>query len=161
MIRSLAIVFAVFAVMSPAEAQNLAATYGKALLQCYASDSDKLACLGRTAEACMAREDDGETTAGSVNCLSAKTEIWDGKLNDEYKVTRSFYAGLDGDDDGLRVKALSTAQRAWIAFRDAECALEYSAWGKGSIRSIVGADCLMSLTAERTVRLVELREFME
>lgn len=159
--RSLATVFAVITAVSPANAQNLAATYGKALLQCYASDSDKLACLGRTAEACMAREEDGETTVGSVNCLSAETEVWNGKLNEEYKVTRGFYAGLDSDDDGQRVEALLKAQRAWIAFRDAECAMEYAAWGKGSIRSIAGADCLMSLTAERTVRLAALRELME
>lgn len=161
MIRLLA--FAIVAVLftSSAKAQNLAATYGKALLQCYASDSDKLACLGRTAEACMAREDGGETTLGSVACFSAETEIWDGKLNDEYKATRAFFGAMDDADGGLRVKALLKAQRAWIAFRDAECAMEYAAWGSGSIRSLAGADCLMSLTAERTVRLVEVRELMQ
>ena len=144
-----------------AQSQNLAATYGKALLQCYSSDSDKLACLGRTAEACMAREENGETTVGSVSCLNAETEIWDGKLNDEYKATQAFFAEMDGEDDGQRVAALLKAQRAWIAFRDAECAMEYSAWGSGSIRSIAGADCLMRVTAERTTRLVEVREFIE
>ncbi len=147
--------------MSPAQAQNLAATYGKALLQCYGSDGDKLVCMGRTAEACMAREADGETTIGAVKCLSAETKIWDGKLNDEYKATQSFYAAMDHEDSGQRVEALLKAQRAWIAFRDAECAMEYAAWGAGSIRSIAGADCMMSITAERTVRLAQLRELME
>lgn len=162
MIRLLICVLAATAIGASVHAQSQeAATYGKALLQCYASDSDKLACLGRTAEACMAREKDGDTTIGSVRCLGAETEIWDDKLNAEYKTTRSFYAGMDADDDGRRVDALLKAQRAWIAFRDAECAMEYSAWGAGSIRSIIGADCLMSLTAERTVRLLELRELME
>ncbi len=109
----------------------------------------------------MAREADGGTTFGSVNCLGAEIEIWDAKLNEEYKVTRGFYAGLDGEDDGQRTEALQKAQRAWIAFRDAECSMEYAAWGKGSIRSIAGADCMMSLTAERTVRLAALRELMK
>ena len=68
---------------------------------------------------------------------------------------------MDTSDGGQRVEALRDAQRAWIAFRDAECAMEYAAWGTGSIRSIAGADCMMSLTAERTVRLIELRELME
>ncbi len=162
MIRLVA--FAVFLtlVAPPLGAQgNLAATYGKALLQCYSTDSDKLACIGRTAETCMSREENGETTIGSVQCISAETEIWDGKLNEEYKVTRAFFAGMDTSDGGQRVDALLKAQRAWIAFRDAECAMEYSTWGAGSIRSIAGADCLMSLTAERAVRLIELRELME
>lgn len=161
MIRTLALTICAIGLMSPAHSQNLAATYGKALMQCYASDGDKLVCLGRTAEACMAREDDGETTVGSVKCLSAETEVWDGKLNDEYKKTRAFFATMDDGDSGQRVDALKKAQRAWIVFRDAECAMEYSAWGSGSIRSIAGADCLMRITAERTVRLVELREFMK
>ena len=160
-IRTLLFVLAALALSSPAQADNLAATYGKALLQCYASDGDKLASVGRTAEACMSREEGGDTTLGSVRCLSAETEIWDDKLNEEYKVTRAFYAGMDTSDGGQRVDALLKAQRAWIAFRDAECAMEYSAWGTGSIRSIAGADCLLSLTAERTVRLIDLRELME
>ncbi len=144
-----------------AQAENLAATYGKALLQCYAADNDKMACLGRTAETCMAREADGDTTAGMVQCTSAETEIWDAKLNEEYKITQAFFAGIDTADGGGRVDALLKAQRTWVDFRDAECAMEYSAWGDGSIRSIAGADCLMSRTAERTVRLLELRELME
>lgn len=160
--RFATLIAALVAIAPPISAQdNLAATYGKALLQCYSTDSDKLACLGRTSEACMSREADGETTAGAVKCMSAETEVWDAKLNEEYKETRSFFAGLDASDAGQRVPALLQAQRAWIAFRDAECAMEYSAWGGGSIRSIAGADCLMSKTAERTARLVELRELME
>ena len=157
------IVLVGFAIAAAAsvQAQNLSATYGKALLQCYAAESDKLACLGRTAEACMAREEDGETTVGAVSCMSAETEIWDSKLNEEYKITRAFFADMDSNDDGQRVDALTKAQRAWIAFRDGECALEYSVWGSGSARSLAGADCVMSLTAERTTRIVELRELME
>ena len=140
---------------------QLAATYGKALLQCYGAENDKLACLGRTAETCMAREEDGETTLGMVSCLSAETEVWDNQMNVEYEATRVFFASMDGADSGQRVDALLTAQSAWNTFRDAECAMEYSTMGEGSIRSIVGADCFMSLTAERTVRLLELRELME
>ncbi len=109
----------------------------------------------------MAREDDGDTTTGMVSCMSAETEIWDNLLNAEYKVTRDLFASMDSNDDGRRVDALLKAQRAWITFRDAECALQYSAWGNGSIRSIAGADCLMGVTAERTSRLVELREPLE
>jgi uncharacterized protein YecT (DUF1311 family) len=114
--RFIVLVGFAFAAAASVEAQNLSATYGKALLQCYAAESDKLACLDRTAEACMAREEDGETTVGAVSCMSAETEIWDSKLNEEYKITRAFFADMDSNDDGQRVDALTKAQRTWIAF---------------------------------------------
>lgn len=60
MIRLCAIVDSVLAAMSPAKAQTLAATCGEALLQCYASNSGRPACLGGAAEVRLARENDGQ-----------------------------------------------------------------------------------------------------
>lgn len=45
------------------------------------------------------------------------------------------------------------AQRAWIALRDGDCALEYAMWGSGSMGQIAGATCLLDKTAERTIYL--------
>ena len=60
-----------------------------------------------------------------------------------------------------RADSLRAAQRAWIAFRDAECGLEYALWGSGSMRNIAGTDCLMHMAAERTIELRAKREFMQ
>jgi len=53
---------------------------------------------------------------------------------------------------------LRDAQRAWIAYRDANCAMEYGLWGAGSMRQIAGADCQMRMTAER---MLELRSYRQ
>ena len=61
-------------------------------------------------EACL----DGEmTTQGMVECFGAAYEAWDSALNDVYGQLRASLA----DDEA---SALRDAQRAWIAFRDAE-----------------------------------------
>ena len=39
---------------------------------------------------------------------------------------------------GLTDKLLA-AQRAWLTFRDAECALEVARWGEGTLAGVVGA----------------------
>ncbi|HEX2944174.1 MAG TPA: lysozyme inhibitor LprI family protein [Rhodopila sp.] len=47
-------------------------------------------------------------------------------------------------------QSLVTAQRAWLNFRDAECAFSASATEGGSIHNMVVANCLESLTKDRT-----------
>lgn len=45
---------------------------------------------------------------------------------------------------------LITAERAWIAYRDAECAYETSSVEGGSMAPLVNATCMTQLTKERT-----------
>ncbi|QFT60297.1 hypothetical protein FIU94_15825 [Sulfitobacter sp. THAF37] len=109
------------------------------------------ACLGAASNAC---QDQGfDTTQGISQCIQAETAVWDDLLNTEYKSTR---AHLEAQDAGLKDQLL-TAQRAWIAFRDAECALDYARWQGGSIRSVVFANCMMVMTARRTLELRDMK----
>jgi uncharacterized protein YecT (DUF1311 family) len=92
-------------------------------------------------------------------CLLAERDLWDRLLNQEYAAARQRAQAADDAERpyhpeyAQRVTQLRDAQRAWIAFRDAECALQYGAWGAGSMRQIAGADCQMRLTAARTIDL--------
>lgn len=61
-------------------------------------------------EACL---DNEMTTQGMVECYGATYEAWDAALNDVYAALRET---LTSDE----AAALRDAQRAWIAFRDAE-----------------------------------------
>jgi uncharacterized protein YecT (DUF1311 family) len=55
------------------------------------------------------------------------------------------------DADGKKaLAALTTAQRAWLAFRDAECAFVGSRTAGGSISATIVASCLAGLTDKRT-----------
>ncbi len=108
-------------------------------------------CLGAAANACQTIPGN-ETTLGIAECIQAETQIWDSFLNEQYKLRRAELAEQSPElSDQLR-----DAQRAWIGFRDAECALAYGIWSDGTIRSIVAANCLLTETAERAVELRDL-----
>lgn len=129
---------------------------------CIAGADEPMVCVGAMVEACVAGRPDGETTAGMVECIGAETAAWDQVLNEEYAATMAEFRALDatGDvvaDDVTREGKLREAQRAWIAFRDAECTLQYARWGMGTLRQVVGANCLLEETAERAIELRAMR----
>ena len=141
--------------------------YGSVLRQCYAAAEGaeaKSQCLGAMSRACMSGEKGGETTLGMSRCHFGETVVWDRYLNDEYRRTMRVMRAMDEDEGETfpefanRGASLVKAQRAWIAFRDASCELSYAVWGAGSMRHIAGADCVMTMTAARTVELVRMRE---
>lgn len=104
-------------------------------------------CLGQGAQGCIAATD--ESTLSMVGCIGAETQVWDDLLNTEYKARR---AEMLAQGEGLS-ELLLDAQRAWIAFRDAECALEVARWGNGTLATVVGANCAMEMTATRATQL--------
>ncbi len=149
-------------------AEELVARYGDNLRQCYATaenQDQRSQCIGELSSPCMATENGGETTIGMSECLYSEYELWDVFLNQEYRKTMAWAKQMDADDAEYfpefanRAKTLLAAQRAWITFRDAECAFEYAIFGSGTMRSIVGAGCIMQQTAERTIELLEKRNF--
>lgn len=138
--------------------------YGPILETCYASapDGGLADCIGQMAEACMSGEDGGETTLGMTMCTMAEAQAWDAYLNREYQDTLAGLQAMDRDEAAYfpefakRVDTLRTAQRAWIAFRDAECGLAYAMWGSGSMRNIAASACQLDMTAARTIELRNL-----
>jgi uncharacterized protein YecT (DUF1311 family) len=110
------------------------------------------ACLGAAANACQSQPG-GQTTLGISECIQAEAAVWDGILNEQYgALMGQVKAAGQGLPDALRA-----AQRAWIAFRDAQCAYAYQVSGGGSIRVIDAANCLMVMTARRTIELRDMR----
>lgn len=135
---------------TPVAAQNLAIDPGQ-VYACHANTPEgqrTATCLGAASNICQGLPG-GSTTIGISECIQAETQVWDQILNDEYQVARAHLASLN---EGLSV-SLRDAQRAWIAFRDAECELTYARWQGGSIRSIAYANCVLVMTAERALQL--------
>jgi uncharacterized protein YecT (DUF1311 family) len=56
-------------------------------------------------------------------------------------------------DDANGKMRLIHAQRAWIAFRDAECTFQSSGEDGGSAAPMVIAECRATLSADRTAKL--------
>lgn len=123
-------------------------------------------CIGAAFNACeRADPAQNQTTAGMAECANLLREVWDDALNREYAALMDRFARDDAVEadyrpEGalLRVDTMRTAQRAWIAFRDADCSNAYARWGNGSMRLIAGSLCRMRMTADRTIELAERGE---
>lgn len=121
-------------------------------------------CIGLLAAQCM-QAPDGQTTVGMMQCAMSETEAWDVLLNIEYQQARKQAQNMDADDlpdfpgYAVRAEKLLDAQRAWIAFRDANCLAAYGIYGGGSMRQIAGSQCRLRMTAERTIELRMLYDF--
>lgn len=104
-------------------------------------------CIGAAARQCQ-QAPGGDTTPGIAACVMGEHAAWDAALNRAYQAARAHYRADRAAADSLR-----DAQRAWIAWRDAECAFQYDRYGGGSLRSIAAANCRMSMTAMRALEL--------
>ena len=91
--------------------------------------------------------DDKPTTMEMVNCMDVEVKKADAELN------RIYQAALKKQRPENVVK-LRKAQRAWIVFRDAQCAAEGAVYEGGTIQPIVEAHCRVKLTQERTKNLL-------
>lgn len=150
--------------------EELVNIYSPLLAQCYEKADGyegRTQCIGTLSDACISGEDGGETTLGTSQCFYSEAEYWDVLLNREYRATREWARVMDTDvaeyfpEYANRAKTLLEAQRAWIAFRDAECADDYASMGSGSLRHIYGSSCFLQMTAERTIELRSKREMFE
>ncbi|UCI08623.1 lysozyme inhibitor LprI family protein [Mesorhizobium sp. B1-1-8] len=90
------------------------------------------------------RNDDSQSMMNI--CADADFQAADARLNAAYKE-------LVGRNDVKSNKLLQTAQRAWIAFRDAECAYSTAGSEGGSIHPMELSQCLTELTNARTKQL--------
>lgn len=109
-----------------------------------AADDDYSTTYG----ACM--DEAGGVTMNMLDCMGSETEQQDARLNQNYKA--AMQALTPAQQTQLR-----DAQRLWIKFRDADCALLDSLTG-GSIDRINSASCFMDMTKQRADGLVGLAE---
>jgi uncharacterized protein YecT (DUF1311 family) len=92
------------------------------------------------------RNDQSQT--GMNICAGADFNASDARLNTDYG---EIMKRLSDDADAR--KLLQQAQRAWIAFRDAECKFSSSGVEGGSVSPMVHALCLQGLTDDRVDQL--------
>jgi uncharacterized protein YecT (DUF1311 family) len=105
---------------------------------------------------------DSPMTQADMNfCAASDYETADEELNTEYQSVRKVLAERDSsaDEDGEgAVKALLAAQRAWIAYRDANCeAVGFQARG-GTMEPLLVSSCLADMSRKRTEELRSLSE---
>ncbi len=89
-----------------------------------------------------------------TDCAQQRYQKADARLNRAYKPL------LEGLDQEHQVK-LKAAEKAWIAFRDAECDLEASEALHGSMEGQILFLCLEAATETRIKELAALRESLK
>lgn len=94
--------------------------------------------------------DNARTQLALTECSAQAYQSADDELNEAYQ---SLVSKLE--EKPATLEKLRDAQRAWIRFRDAECALESSGVEGGSAQPMVRNGCLATLTKQRTERLRE------
>ena len=98
--------------------------------------------------------DGAETQIDLNECSYVAWEQADVELNDAYAAAMGVAQGHGGSAG----EALRDAQRAWIAFRDADCAAEAAFWEGGSAQPMILYGCLETITLQRTDDLWAISE---
>lgn len=91
------------------------------------------------------------STQQMLACVKQDLAREDKRLNDVYRKLAS-----TRKDDEKATNLLRDAQRKWIAFRDAHCAVEADEMRGGTLEPVLLTDCLAVATAERAKFLEEL-----
>jgi uncharacterized protein YecT (DUF1311 family) len=92
------------------------------------------------------------STAEMVECNGENYQEEDKRLNDLFKK-------LMAKEDNIGKKKLQTVQRAWIAFRDAECEYQADSERGGSLGRVIRISCLADETKKRADALKDQVEF--
>jgi len=104
-------------------------------------------CIAVASNACQG-EPGGSSTPGITDCNNREASWWDAQLNFYYEELK---AKLEPDV----FDSLKTAQRAWLAYREATCNFSYELWRDGTIRSVAYSSCMLEETARRSIALGE------
>jgi len=117
--------------------------------------ADIKADIDRIASSLDQRTKSDSSNTGMKQCVWTAYQDADKLLNRTYQDLSKAWIG---NDSGAveRKKRLVFAQRAWIAFRDANCVLEASAMLGGSGETLVEGGCLYKATVDRIYQLEEL-----
>jgi uncharacterized protein YecT (DUF1311 family) len=104
----------------------------------------------------------GASTQAALNqCAAEAFTRADGALNRQWGETlatmkrRDAAGPLRGRGFGY-ASSLLASQRAWLAFRDAQCVIEGGEFAGGSAQGMAITRCKANLTAERTAQLKRL-----
>jgi len=104
-----------------------------------------------------------QTQMEMTSCEQDRYGEADKALNAQWKATRAAAAATDKDldeSDRGAEKALLTAQRAWISYRDAQCEAEGFQARGGSMEPMLVAGCLANMSDNRTKELKALADAM-
>lgn len=98
-------------------------------------------------------------SAGVMECLGADLEAADAEVDKQFQsllvVAASWDDNMGAQSAGIKQRLLE-AQRTWVVYRDAECALRSAAMEGGSGQALLDVGCRAKLARERVAHLSEV-----
>ena len=124
-------------------------TCGRALAQ----DPSDFAATDAKLKACVSRD---SSNIHIMACTSIAQIFADARLNSVYQAWTEALKHTKPDeakDDAEILKRLVAAERAWIAFRDADCSLQSTSMLGGTGEPSAYGDCVYAMTKARVKAL--------
>lgn len=90
------------------------------------------------------------TTVEAERCVAADLASADADLNRYYAAA---VARLTRERRTTALAKLRASERAWIAYREAECDAVWEYWKGGTVRGTFSAECGLRLTRARTMAI--------
>ena len=118
-----------------------------------AQGSSDVAATDAKLKACVARD---SSNAHMMACTSVAQIYADARLNSLYQAWTGALKHPKPDeakDDAEILKRLIAAERAWIAFKDADCDLQSTSALGGTAEPVVFGDCRYAMTKARAEAL--------
>ena len=113
----------------------------------YADVAGELATIEARQKACI---DKDSTNLAMKQCAGDADADADTLLNKTYAAAVANLKGAkDGEDAKEKLRRLVASERAWIAYRDAQCDFEGTSMLGGTGESLVIVDCQYTMTAAR------------
>lgn len=117
----------------------------------------KYACVGRAADSCVEAAGTPSTMVQS-ECGASALEAWKTRLNQNYDALVAAYAATDPEAEKMpggaaQAPLLEASQKAWLAWRDAQCTYVESFMQGGSGAGPLRLFCELELTGRRAVEL--------
>ena len=106
---------------------------------------DETSCIGVVSTPCQ-QTSEGRSTAGSVECIGRELAAWDERLNASYK------RWIDTCGETKICAARRKFARAWLAAREARCALPWIEM-QGTMANPLASASILDLTARHAIWL--------
>ena len=105
--------------------------------------ADEASCIGVVSTPCQETRE-GRSNHGSADCMRRELAVWDERLNKSYR------QWIDTCDDAKVCAARRKLARAWLAYRDARCALPWIEM-QGTMANPMTSYCLLDATAHQAI----------
>jgi len=106
---------------------------------------DETSCIGVVSTPCQEAHE-GRSNAGSADCIRRELAVWDERLNKSYK------RWIDACGEANVCAARRKFARAWLAARDARCALPWIEM-QGTMANPLTSSCMLDATARQAIWL--------